>query len=717
MGIGNPGVPSIAPPPAPPSLPLMGIGNPASTPAYAAALSGFSLPLMGIGNVASGDEPARQVRLITPHGDWEPPGPGAGKPPRRHLITPHGDWEPGGERAPRRNVVRLSLPLMGIGNPARSAAIAAMRSTTHYPSWGLGTGLSCATYAKKARRLITPHGDWEPSKAARSPRPSTRSHYPSWGLGTRTSFARSETGGTDSLPLMGIGNSRLPTPGGARPSSHYPSWGLGTPRLSPGRRHPDVCSLPLMGIGNLGVAGILDEPELALITPHGDWEPFPAPPAPPAPLDLITPHGDWEPSPGWRRSMTDRSSLPLMGIGNPFGSLALVRVQDDLITPHGDWERGGLRGDPDVGPAAHYPSWGLGTSARLNPSPLNANSLPLMGIGNPARRFEAMPWLNCSLPLMGIGNGRPLMGDDPPSTHSLPLMGIGNRAPCQRARRMLAVLITPHGDWEPTHELRGTVEVGVSLPLMGIGNRVFSRPIPPVGWTHYPSWGLGTPSSAAWSRRPFRSHYPSWGLGTPRSRGRGGPMPILITPHGDWERRDRGRPHPLSKASLPLMGIGNLPAPPSPPAPLDDLITPHGDWEPVEHRAGEELRSELITPHGDWEPRLVPLPAGPRPLLITPHGDWEPATAALRDRLEACSHYPSWGLGTLLAAINDLWDSELITPHGDWEPASLRRIPRPGWTHYPSWGLGTPPSGATRPESSPNSLPLMGIGNWPISGY
>ena len=79
---------------------------------------------------------------------------------------------------------------------------------------------------------------------------------------------------TSSLPLMGIGNSRAPPSAAPAAPSHYPSWGSET------RKGPDE-------EGN----------NTELITPHGDRKP--------ADLNAFVANV-------WR------SSLPLMGIGNPY---------------------------------------------------------------------------------------------------------------------------------------------------------------------------------------------------------------------------------------------------------------------------------------------------------------------------------------------------------------------------------------------------------------
>ena len=98
--------------------------------------------------------------------------------------------------------------------------------------------------------------------------------------------------------------------------------------------------------------------------------------------------------------------------------------------------------------------------------------------------------------------------------------------------------------------------------------------------------------------------------------------------------------------------------------------------------------------------------------LITPHGDWKPTPERHPGSLPHYSHYPSWGLETMI---------------------SLLRRTSSSTTHYPSWGLETwsgtgrlrirlrtliTPHGdwkrADKALDCPDplvSLPLMGIGN------
>ena len=205
----------------------------------------------------------------------------------------------------------------------------------------------------------------------------------------------------------------------------------------------------------------------------------------------------------------------------------------------------------------HYPSWGLGTNTRS------------------WRRIDS----SVSLPLMGIGNlFRATTPTATPKSAHYPSWGLGT-GPVEVGERRTLGLITPHGDWEPHWFCNSPPIRSASLPLMGIGNphgpyRASAR----CATSHYPSWGLGTPTSRHRMATTRPAHYPSWGLGTLSP-----PVPPVRYVH-----------------SLPLMGIGN-------PHPGSDhhlgillLITPHGDWERA-ISGSRRMRFELITPHGDWE--------------------------------------------------------------------------------------------------------------------
>ena len=88
--------------------------------------------------------------LITPHGDRKPARvePRAGAPGT--LITPHGDRKPARRADAVAFAIRISLPLMGIGNMSDQARdVGAKNSSSHYPSWGSETGTSAASAAAR----------------------------------------------------------------------------------------------------------------------------------------------------------------------------------------------------------------------------------------------------------------------------------------------------------------------------------------------------------------------------------------------------------------------------------------------------------------------------------------------------------------------------------------------------------------------------------------
>ena len=389
------------------SLPLMGIRNTPEQKALAGCVV-TSLPLMGIRNAArvGGDRPGRHA-LTTPHGDQEPERRAAH--PTRGQAAHYPSWGSGtGARAAGRceggrahypswgsgttprieDVPRqaaISLPLMGIRNPARPAWGAGVSplttphgdqercgrscvrcsTCTHYPSWGSGT--------QRLRPgdafldvLTTPHGDQEHHRSASSPAsaptslplmgirnphqvgdplPAQEPHYPSWGSGTgpATRCARKSTSlplmgirkrqhvprtqpFQVSLPLMGIRNAQArPTSQADACESHYPSWGSGT-----------------------RAATWLHRPEPLLTTPHGDQElgrsSYPHTPhgANQVPLRyrLTTPHGDQEPvSPTTPHGDATRRRVIVLttphGDQETRGELPV----SGLTTPHGDQER------------------------------------------------------------------------------------------------------------------------------------------------------------------------------------------------------------------------------------------------------------------------------------------------------------------------------------------------------------------------------------------
>ena len=262
--------------------------------------------------------------------------------------------------------------------------------------------------------------------------------------------APAEDGGV-SLPLMGIGNSRidaivLPL----AVAAHYPSWGSETRQAI--RAAPPVAR--------------------QLITPHGDRKRHrrSSPRLEQARRRLITPHGDRKHA--WARSSAVRchASLPLMGIGNwnirldsrfrlhslplmgignftatnatgsdTYTSLPLMGIGNPgppgksmrrltLITPHGD-RKPRRSAMPSSSLRTHYPSWGSETrcASTGTPAPVPAH-YPSWGSETPVRGAGGRPMTGCSLPLMGIGNGPARGCRCVDEGCSLPLMGIGNSA-------------------------------------------------------------------------------------------------------------------------------------------------------------------------------------------------------------------------------------------------------------------------------------------------
>ena len=288
----------------------MGIGNPSrSRPQTSSPRTHY--PSWGLETVRDRRLQTAVERLITPHGDWKPAGHRrSGRRPAR-LITPHGDWKRlpadrrnratpahypswGSETRQTAQVAELTIGLItphgdwkrrwprpGLTNrqlitphgdwKPRRARPAIHAPAPHYPSWGLETPWAAPSTCIR-RQLITPHGDWKPYMQSHS-EARTQTHYPSWGLETRARKGSSASCATPSLPLMGIGNVGDEHRAIAVHIAHYPSWGLETVRF-PQLQRPLGRSLPLMGIGNL-VRAWDAEGDRMLITPHGDWKPFP----------------------------------------------------------------------------------------------------------------------------------------------------------------------------------------------------------------------------------------------------------------------------------------------------------------------------------------------------------------------------------------------------------------------------------------------------------
>ena len=285
---------------------------------------------------------------------------------------------------------------------------------------------------------------------------------------------------------------------------------------------------------------------------------------------LITPHGDWEHRPTVTMRTTSRSSLPLLGIGNkqppPCHRRDLV-----LITPHGDWEPAAWSASRAAS-SAHYPSWGLGTRR--------------------SRRWGWVRW---------------------PAHY--PSWGLGTRKARHREPRHL-VLITPHGDWEPTWSARRSRSPGCSLPLMGIGNLTLGGEVTEKDVASLPLMGIGNCSRRSGCAAARTAHYPSWGLGTHGRRQRGRRVVHLITPHGDWERSRPGWTRPRLRAHYPSWGLGTA----------------------VADRLRQAGQASL-------------------PLM----GIGNPLPSRRRSAAPA-THYPSWGLGTIRAASWYLWRMSASLP-------------------------------------------------------
>ena len=298
-----------------------------------------------------------------------------------------------------------SLPLMGIGNPSPVGTSQSL-SVFSLPLMGIGN-TNCRADQAGTPGLITPHGDWKPALRMSSS-VQAASSLPLMGIGNPSNSPKTVSP-ESSLPLMGIGNATWRSIWAWVRATHYPSWGLETVS----KHQLSAC-------------------HYVLITPHGDWKPVCTCPAGKTDVSLITPHGDWKrpndvptpaiamPSlplmgignavpgryrhrqcaahyPSWgletkyrvSPSVAMSGSLPLMGIGNPPAGLG-ARLHRQLITPHGDWKH--LRQRPAREPArSHYPSWGLETTRPVMiPAQHIADSLPLMGIGNPSKNRARM---------------------------------------------------------------------------------------------------------------------------------------------------------------------------------------------------------------------------------------------------------------------------------------------------------------------------------------
>ena len=163
-------------------------------------------------------------------------------------------------------------------------------------------------------------------------------HYPSWGSETARSISQSRRAS----------------------AAHYPSWGSETRATPPFRGH-DYISLPLMGIGSLIVSAVRMLPGIHSLPSWGSETWY---------LVQVDRHGGYD-------------SLPLMGIGNLPTSRCGYGGNTRLITPHGDRKRGIVRAIADLTRASSLPLMGIGNPWRRRRSGgWRSPSLPLMGIGN-----------------------------------------------------------------------------------------------------------------------------------------------------------------------------------------------------------------------------------------------------------------------------------------------------------------------------------------------
>ena len=224
---------------------------------------------------------------------------------------------------------------------------------------------------------------------------------------------------------------------------------------------------------------------------------------------------------------------------------------------------------------AHYPSWGSGT-AKAAWAPLIVEiSLPLMGIGN---ELAVRPTAVCCLLITPHGDREPSPSRRPRGCHRAhyPSWGSGTRLAASETavrlhslplmgigngarpdrRKRDSLLITPHGDREPPRR-RVTPWARIrSLPLMGIGNLDTGRVVALSALLITPH---GDRELLRHNRRSISraAHYPSWGSGTREILCWLIAAVRLITPHGDRELDESRRRGVVAGSSLPLMGIGN----------------------------------------------------------------------------------------------------------------------------------------------------------------
>ena len=267
------------------------------------------------------------------------------------------------------------------------------------PLMGIGN-FSRHSHATSARTLITPHGDRELVLRALCPTASMEAHYPSWGSGTVSRGSPATAGQEAHYPSWGSGTK---VSAGTKSSTlaHYPSWGSGTASHPSCMHVAPSAHYPSWGSGTEEAAHDVADPATHYPSwgsgtlAHGVGRPQPFP-------ELITPHGD--------RELTTHIFDPPLAF---------------LITPHGDRERG------------HRPVNEL----------RDLDSLPLMGIGNPAGKEE-----------------------DEQHEH----------------------LITPHGDRELSGVTTPDGKTPSHYPSWGSGTGASDGSGPRAAEAHYPSWGSGT---------------------------------------------------------------------------------------------------------------------------------------------------------------------------------------------------------------------------------
>ena len=159
-----------------------------------------SLPLMGIGNPASASAGARHARLITPHGDRKPPdrAPCAG-PAAAHY--PSWGSETRSVNSPAHSMITLITPH---GDRKRVVFDSIIGSTHLITPHGDRKPVFLDKPTRERLDLITPHGDrkhWHVTCGM----PGAPVSLPLMGIGNCQATAYTCLS-IPSLPLMGIGN-------------------------------------------------------------------------------------------------------------------------------------------------------------------------------------------------------------------------------------------------------------------------------------------------------------------------------------------------------------------------------------------------------------------------------------------------------------------------------------------------------------------------------